>query len=158
MLLSRRSPLRLGKWTWTGVIGMICTIVFLSSIRGRQDVSLSEMKSFQRSMTGRVLLWVRDRSMGESELIDPEPDLHAWELYTGGGNSSSNSTDNSTDCKRPLRHHAGYNNSCDYVKQNCQDIPTLFDYLSLAACNLRLAKVSSSLCCHAFRSLDIDLI
>lgn len=111
----------------------------------REETSLLKSAAFRKSLTGRALLWMTDTESSDAagvdfESSDPDSEWNSWEMYMDGSNAS-NGTSNSTKCNRPLRHHIGYNDSCEYVQDKCQDIPTLIDYLSLAACNLGKAKV-----------------
>ena len=48
-------------------------------------------------------------------------------------------------CTAPRDEHVGYNNSCDFILDQCGDELQLFNYLKLVLCNLSEVQVSSSI-------------
>ena len=51
-----------------------------------------------------------------------------------------------TNCTAPKDHHVGYNNSCDFILDQCGDELQLFNYLKLVLCDFSRAEVCIVLC------------
>ena len=59
----------------------------------------------------------------------------------GDGTDSLTADGNSTDCEAPRSEHAGYNDSCSYVKDQCSGEWVLFDYLGFILCDMKHVQV-----------------
>ena len=60
----------------------------------------------------------------------------------GQGDGDSGDDGDQDNCKAPRGHHAGYNDSCTFVQEECSGEWVLFDYLSFILCDMMHVEVS----------------
>ena len=60
----------------------------------------------------------------------------------GDDDDDDSGGDDSDNCTAVRGHHAGYNDSCTFVKEMCSGEWVLFDYLGFILCDMRRVQVS----------------
>ena len=73
-------------------------------------------------------------------------------VIIGARHLLSDTNDSETDNCTSLRHFQNYNNSCDFVRQECTNKRVLFDYLSFTLCDCGRVKVCHYCSCRAVTS------
>ena len=72
-------------------------------------------------------------------LLTVNPDRHRDSLLgVGDGDDGDDDDDN---CTKPRHAHAGFNDSCDFVRQRCQGEMQLINYLTFVTCDLKHIQV-----------------
>ena len=90
-------------------------------------------------LTGRRLFQYSNSHFDEYDTSD-------YLLSNFNGGDSDNDDDNGSgdgdqdNCTAPRSHHAGYNDSCSFVLDQCQDW-VLFDYLRFILCDMKHIQV-----------------
>lgn len=69
---------------------------------------------------------------------------HLLSAEVGNGSEILGDDSDSDNCTK-LRDHHGYNDTCEFVRNNCQDEGQLFNYLGFVTCQMKDLQVGSHL-------------
>ena len=126
------------------VVSVLCAlgVIFIYSSIRKEPAGTDQQKNHGGKIMMVTASSYSSQSANATSLLLTGKQRHLLSYNLGDADDNGGSDgDDDDNCSQPRISHPGYNDSCDFVLDQCEGVAQLFDYLKLVLCNLSNVQV-----------------